>query len=64
MADVRIAAVVFLISCIVFGLIGGEEKFASGYGIARAGLGAAIISLRYLPAVKRYLLAFKNYLGL
>ena len=52
MAGVRIAAVVFLIYCIVFGLIGGEEKFASGYGIARAGLGAVIIGIGFgIPSV-------------
>lgn len=52
MAGVRIAAVVFLIYCIVFGLIGGEEKLASGYGIARAGLGAVIIGIGFgIPSV-------------
>ena len=52
MAGVRIAAVVFLIYCIVFGLIGGEETFASGYGIARSGLDAVIIGIGFgIPAV-------------
>ena len=52
MAGVRIAAVVFLIYCIIFGMISGAEKFASGYGIARAGLGAVIIGIGFgIPSV-------------
>ena len=52
MAGVRIAAVVFLIYCIIFGMISGAEKFAGGYGIARAGLGAVIIGIGFgIPAV-------------
>lgn len=51
---IRIAAPIFLLGCIIAGLAGGEEKFASGYGMARAsaavfltGIGFGIPSLVY-----------------
>lgn len=46
-AGIRISAPMFLIMCIIFGLIGGTEKFASGYGMVRSCAAAFIIGIGF-----------------
>ena len=45
-------ALMFLALCFVFGLIGGEEQFASGYGMARSVAAVVLIGIGFgLPAL-------------
>lgn len=44
---VRLSAVLFLLSCIVNGLVVGTENFASGYGMARDGAAVILIGLGF-----------------
>lgn len=44
---VRKAAVVFLMYCIIFGLLSGNDKFAGGYGIARAAIVTIFIGVGF-----------------
>ena len=46
------AALMYLALCFVFGLIGGEEQFASGYGMARSVAAVMLIGVGFgLPAL-------------
>ena len=46
------AALMYLALCFVFGLIGGEEQFASGYGMARSVAAVVLIGIGFgLPAL-------------
>ena len=45
------AALIYLACCFVFGLTAGEEKFASGYGMARGVAAVVLIGIGFgLPA--------------
>lgn len=44
---VRIAAVVFLLVCMIMGFIGGEGKFSSGVGMAYSCIAAVVIGLGF-----------------
>ena len=46
------AALVYLALCFIFGLSGGEEKFASGYGMARSVAAVVLIGIGFgLPSL-------------
>ena len=46
------AALVYLALCFVFGLMAGEEKFSSGYGMARSVAAVVLIGIGFgLPAL-------------
>lgn len=46
-AGIRVVAVIFLLTCIVMGFMGGSEKFASNYGMARAGTAVILIGIGF-----------------
>ena len=44
---ISLSAVVFVLSCLILGLIGGELKFASGIGMARICAAVLVIGLGF-----------------
>lgn len=44
---IRDASVIFLFMCIILGVTGADSQFASGYGIARAGVAVIIIGVGF-----------------